>query len=228
MTTPTSLPATQTTAQPPATRPQRELQALLDRSTNVKKRRNVERVWTALEDMRARKEKDFSLASVAKSIERLGLPGPKYQSLRNKEGADFRALIDAYRQTHGKAPTSAKADDADEDLPLAITDPRIQHRVRVLLRHVRALEDRNGILHDELAKTRAALTAGAPSGSPPEEAVSGFTPDERRAVKDFMHRLEAVGLRADEETGCILDAISGREIAPPYFLDALRRIATQS
>jgi hypothetical protein len=195
----------------------------------MKKRRNVERVWAALEDMRARKEVDFSLASVARGIERLGFPGPKYQSLRNAEGADFRALIDAYRQTHGKAPTGAREDEeGDDDLPLAIVDPRLQHRVRVLLRQVRALQDRNRILHDQLLKGSIPMPT-LPAAAPTETgALSAFTSEEIHAVKHFAEQLASVGLRADDETGCILELGSGREIAPPYFLDALRRITSQS
>lgn len=217
-----------TTPTPPS-QPERELRALLDRTTSVKKRRSIERVWAALEDMSARKETDFSLAAVARAIQRLGFPGPKYQSLRNTEGADFRALIDAYRQTHGKAPMAAREDEeGDEDLPLAIADPRLQHRVRVLLRQVRALQDRNRILHDQLLKGSTPMPTLPAATTTQTGALSAFTSEEIHAVKRFAERLASVGLRADDETGCILERGSGREVAPPYFLDALRRITSQS
>jgi hypothetical protein len=227
MTTPNFLPATRPSTQLPSdSKPQREMQALLARTASAKKRGNIERVWAALEDMRARKEKDFSLASVSKAIERLGLPGPKYQSMRNKEGADFRALVDAYRQAHGRAPTVAgEAGDGDEDLALAIADPTLQQRVRVLVRQVRALQDRNRILHDQVVRTSSESSAPAstaPHSHPVGEAA--FTEDEVEAVEGFLGRLEPLGLLPDEHTGSILDRRSNREVAPPYFLDALKRL----
>jgi len=209
----------------PETKAQRELQALLARTDSTRKQKNIERVWTALEDMRTRKEADFS---VAKAVVRLGYSGPKYQSMRNKEGADFRALIDVYREVYGAASAPRGGGDADEDLPLAITDVAIQQRVRIELRKVRALEERNRILHEEVVRLSSAPTAPAPAVLPSAAGGSVFTPDEVRAVDRFLTHMEAVGLRPDDDTGCILDQRSGREIAPPYFLDALRRVAPKA
>ena len=233
MTTPSLVPVALVSATPAGPTPAavskalREKEALVARTESTKKQKNIDRVWAALEDMRARKETDFSLASVAKAIERLGLPGPKYQSLRNRDGADFKALIDAYRQEHGRAPKAAQeSEDGDEDLPLAIADPRIQHRVRVLLREKRILADRNKILHEQVVRLSStpALPTSSTTATASSAGASSFSADEIDAVRHFMERMESVGLLPDHETGCILDRRSDREVAPPYFLDALKRI----
>lgn len=212
----------------PETKAQRELHALVARTDSTRKQRSIERVWAALEDMRTRKEQDFSVASVAKAIARLGYPGPKYQSMRNKEGADFRALIDVYRELYGSVPGPREGADEDENLPLAISDVAIQQRVRIELRKVRALEERNRMLHEEVVRLSSAMAAPAPAVMPSVAGGSVFTPDEVRAVERFLTHMEVVGLRRDDDTGCILDRRSDREIAPPYFLDALRRIVGTS
>ncbi|MBI2408394.1 MAG: hypothetical protein HYV19_08870 [Gemmatimonadetes bacterium] len=212
----------------PDTKAQRELQALLTRTESARKKRNIERIWAALEDMRARAERVYNVASVARAVARLGYSGPKYQSMRNKEGADFRALINAYREVHGAVVESRDATDADEDLPLAITDVAIQQRVRIELRRVRALQERNRILHEEVVRLSRAALATAPTAAPVAAGELVFTLDEVRAVEHFLAHMEAVGLRPDEATGCILEQRGGREVAPPYFLDALRRIVSTS
>jgi len=223
--TTTLLPALRPGAAVSTSRALVEKEALLARTSNAKKRNNIERLWAALEDMRTRKEQDFGVAAVAKAIERLGYQGPKYQSMRNKEGADFRALIAAYKEENGAPRALAgETDSADEDLPLGIADVRIQHRVRVVLRQNRALQERNRILHEHLTRVGAASAAlqALPAAA---VAASSLTADEVQSVKRFLERMESHGLRPDRETGCIIDRRSGQEIAPPYFLDALGRIA---
>lgn len=194
--------------------------AMLAETESTRKRKSIQAVWDALRSMTDRGEKDFRVPKVAAAIARLGLTGPKEQSIRNREGESFRTLIAAYAEEHGQV--RRPSGDEDDDLALAIGDPKVAARVRAVLAQNRALKHRNDLLHQQYAKLvdRPALPAPAAAG---DAAGPGLSADEARAVAAFLRALDAQGWREDRGTGAILDH-RGSEIAPPYFADALRKV----
>jgi hypothetical protein len=202
--------------------------ALLTRTTNRTKRQNLERIWGALEAIRAEAERTkrpakYTDAEVLRRLRDAGTPIGE-NTIRNKgQGDDYRALIDEYEAQYA-APRLSSADD-DESLTLAIPDQRVAARVRIVMQQNRALRHRIDILHQQLQRMAAdgdqkrILAPAAPSG-----AHEGVSPREAVAVRHFLEHIGQHLWSIDEETGAILDRHQS-EIAPPGFVQALRRIA---
>ena len=60
-------------------------------SQKDEKIKNLDKLWQILNDIRESGERDFSLAEIGRRLEKVG--GLKTQSLRNKQGKDFRDLL---------------------------------------------------------------------------------------------------------------------------------------
>ena len=201
------------------------------RTSNKRKRTNLERVWTALEHLGRLKTKDFSVAAVARAVDALGLPGPKAQSIRNADGRDFRELISAYAAESGDAE-QAKRSSVDEQLVTTISDPKSREQVKLLLADNASLQYRIDCLkalvgnlspvsltRPEDGERGAAQTAlPAPQGVAPD-----LSDREIGSIRAFIENVDQVECTWDEGSGALLDR-DGYEVAPPAFLDALRKV----
>lgn len=216
---------------PPSRRKAEDVKhALLAETDSTRKRKSIEAVWAALTSMSDRGETVFRVPRVAAAIARLGFSGPKEQSIRNREGEAYRTLIAAYAEEHGTVRKPSGHE--DDDLALAIGDAKVAARVRAVLAQNRALQLRNDLLHQQYTRLaerpplpRPASGDGTTSGGQP--FAEPFTREEVRAVASFLRSLEHQGWRVDGDTGAILDHRES-EIAPPYFADALRRVAASA
>ena len=212
-----SVPATSTTA---ATL----YAALRDQARNSVKRQNLERIWNALEALRAEAGKrkrpgHYTPAAVMRWLEEAGTPIGE-STIRNPgQGDDYRALIKTYQAQYAEQPSSVE----DDDLSLSISDQRLAARVRVLQRQNRALKERNDILHTQYQRL---VSEGAPPALPAPVTAAPRPPVSSRettAVRQFLERAHLHCWSIDEATGAILDHRED-EIAPPGFVQALRRI----
>lgn len=196
--------------------------ALVAACTDPRKAKSIKRVWAALEVMRQAGARDFRPPAVARE---LGEEGPALSTIRNKGGEPYQELIAAYAEEIAPAKRSTVAG-ADDDLPLAIDDLVLSARVAAVLAQNRALKRRNDLLHEQFTRLTAdtaatTLTASAPAAI---SAPLPITPDMVRAVRTFVRGVPAFGWSIDEDSGAILDR-HGSEIAPPYFVDALRALS---
>lgn len=197
------------------------------RTLDKRKLRSLEAVKNACEALVDAKG-EITVASVARTMERLGLPGVKEQSLRNKEGRDYQLLIEAYQRV--AARPRRKDANVEDGLAAAIPDLAVRAQVRELLHKVKSLRHRNDMLHAALSKL-APLPAlmpgdgGAPSVLSNTAGV-GFTPIEVRAVADFLRNIVNLDCHFDEGSGALLDR-HGIEIAGSDFLSALRKIVPE-
>ena len=201
-----------------------------------KQRNNLRNLRDALEHLRALKQPDFRPAAVGRAVLALGHKGPKTQSIRNEEGAPFRALIAAYGAAYGAArpaplPTSAEEEEA---LIAAIPDHRVAFEVRAIVTEVRSLRMQVNIAHRMYGQLPPIPAGPPPASTEPPRALPApggsrlpdLTPTELQAIRRFAESIpEMWDVDPDTRAVCHPD---GYEIAPPGLYDALQRIAAAS
>lgn len=200
------------------------------RTTNTTKRKNLERIWAALEAIRAeavrqKRPAEYTQSAVLRRLQEAGTRLGE-NTIRNRgQGDDYRALIEEYRNQYGTISRANNRGD-DDDLPLAISDQRIAARVRAVVRQNRSLKERNDILHEQYQR----LVSSRPPPALPTPVLalpappSPVGPREAAAVRHFLDHLPELHWHIHEASGAILDRYEN-EVAPPGFAQALRRIA---
>ena len=174
---------------------ERKLRELLDRTSSTRKKQNLTNVWSALEHMRLLKVTEYTYAAVGRSIDALKLGGPRTSSIRNLEGADFRALIDAFAAEHG-ADRSSRADE-EWGMLASIPDLVVRAHVRRIVAEKKSLTRRCNILHEWYSKldpnvVQSAFELAKPTTSMlPQSLTSGleFSEREVKAVRRLLEGL---------------------------------------
>lgn len=208
---------------------------ILARTSNTRKRRTLANIWTALEHLRGVRASEYTFASVAQAVDALKLGSPSYQTILNRPGKDYRALIEAYAREHGQAP-SVRAAPID-DLAAGITDMKVRAQVERLVADNKSLRYRLDMLHSRLPQIFAedvVATFAQPSGTralpasteAPRTVQAGeitISKTNSYAIRRFIENLDELDCHIDETSGALVHA-SGDQIAPPGFLQALRRL----
>lgn len=110
--------------------PKKLLADLKEKATNPKSR-SLDLIFNILEKQAKKHPMDFSIATIGRLSVKNGGPSP--QAIRNKTGADYRTLIEAYavfKGTTTKKPLSKGSRNIratrDEDLLVRIDDPALR------------------------------------------------------------------------------------------------------
>lgn len=101
----------------------------LKQNAGARKVRTLHLLYTLLKEQSLESKPDYSIATIGKLSEKRG--GPSAQSIRNRGGADYRRLIEAW--VHSKGTTTRKPRSSDtalptkaEDLLAKINDPALR------------------------------------------------------------------------------------------------------
>jgi hypothetical protein len=220
--------------------------ALLAETQDPRRRRSLENIWRSLEHIRDIGSNDFNIANVCRTIPALGLTGPKEQSVRNIEGKSLRILIEIYAIEYGRK--QVKVPTKDEELVASIDDHRTAALVLNILAENRSLKYRLDILKSQFAMMQPlnSMLPTTPENNTnrnfsmlleqqsqsiarsnlPNNAVV-FEAREIFAIQRFLENIEDLDeLMKTDPSGAILHPHNGRELAPPGFLDSLRKIAS--
>jgi hypothetical protein len=124
-----------------------ELFAQLSENATTRKKRSLEIIHNICKEQYERGSKDFSIPTIGRlSVEEKGV---SVQTIRNKEGEDYRALMQCWADyadgTTKKAKTKSENTTSDEILA-GITDPTIRALVGVILAENRKLKGENSLL----------------------------------------------------------------------------------
>ena len=203
---------------------------LISRSTNPRKRNNVERLWKALEHMRVIGSRDYSLANVGRTVMALQLKGPAEQTLRNNK--ELRALVLAYAADYGAKKRKGNPED---DLLTSIPDLNARAAVRLLQADNASWRRKNDILHNLIRQLHLSNGAVANAIEPPVQGLApalqargatNFSSIEIQSVRRFTDTMEDEhGWRIDEASGAVMWETNGMNVAGPGFYHALRKVA---
>ncbi len=131
-----------------------ELLVQLSENASTRKKRSLEIIHNICKEQHERGSKDFSIPTIS----RLSIveKGPSEQTIRNKEGADYRALMQCwadYAEGVTKKPKLKQKNDINEEILVGITDPTIRALVGVFLAENRKLKGENSLLKRQTTLT---------------------------------------------------------------------------
>lgn len=126
----------------------------LSENATTRKKRSLEVIYNVCKEQYGRGSKDFSISTIARlSIE---ANGPSEQTIRNKEGADYRALMHCWANHADGAtrkPKVIKENTISDEILRGITDPTIRALVGVILAENRKLKGENSLLKSQTKLT---------------------------------------------------------------------------
>ena len=214
------------TTAPDSVRDARQLYKTHREATNRESKvKNLDLLWGALEDIRSDGGRDYSLAEVGRRLEAAG--GPKTQSLRNAQGAQFRDIIGAYAAgVSGSTKYLSKTKSQVEAALELITDPSIRATLRMAIEEGKRLKVVNDNLHAafktlQVGAIGAATTAKTAALTAPAKSVEALSAKLIRALKKGMDRtrLAERGMQVHDD-GSIRDG-NGEVLFPAAFATAL-------
>jgi len=215
---------------------------LLAKATTPRKKRSLEIVWQALNQLHSEDCREYTIASVGRRAASLG--GLREQSLRNKGAEDYRDLITSFAASSGR-PQSAKTRPAPSQVEEAISkiaDPAVRTILRMTLEEARRLRHQNQTLRAAFrelcvdAEASRGPCAGAATqiqsrvveGEVLEPALSidrlgaSKTDSLRLFLSDSW--LAERGLRLEPDGSIVEETADNFIVAPPDFADALRDV----
>ncbi len=160
--------------------------------------------------------------------------------MRNSEGEDFRTLIRTYASEYG--PGQVKEIPLDEEIVASIDNHRMAAIVQGVLAENKSLKYRVDLLKNQFKKLQqfpsvpvvvsdrawveSQLALPEPQSLPLTTRSSAFEERECAAVRMFLDNLSSLEevIPDPAGTGALLHARHGWEVAPPGFLQALRKI----
>lgn len=206
-----------------------DLFAQLSENASTRKKRSLEIIHKICKEQYERGSKDFSIPTIGRlSIEE---KGPSIQTIRNKEGRDYRALMQCWADhTNGSTKKiSTKQENTTSDEILAgITDPTIRALVGVTLAENRKLKSENSLLKQQTKLTIDMRPAVRPLLNVNENTetlsqINNLLPSEITALQNAISDefLKEWGYTTDEQ-GRI--KYKGRTMYKPGYVTAIKKI----
>ncbi len=153
----------------------KELFEKLKIDTTPKMQETLAVIYEVCEEQQKRGINDFSIATIAKLGFRRGVP--KAQSLRNKSGEKYRALIVAFAEANVKK-TNVKLTRSEEDWIDEIPNAKHKLLVKSLVSELKATKRQL----DEIIPPNTRIDVYDHKASRPSESMR-LTPQERRALE---------------------------------------------
>ncbi|MCW7551107.1 gamma-mobile-trio protein GmtX [Endozoicomonas gorgoniicola] len=211
----------------------------LKEKSNSRKKKTLDLIFGLLEEQAKKEELDFSIATIGRMSVLAG--GPTAQSIHNKNGADYRTLIEAYALAHGttrkKPPIQplqrAKQNHGakDYDLLSKINDPAMRAAIGTIIRERDLYRNELKVL-----KSKAFITVDRRVTKSTEQAtvevlpsLAGlFTPSQREALEDAISdKLMARRGWHSQPNGRVKDE-NGRHLYKPGYVTAIEKILKES
>lgn len=144
-----------------------ELSIELSKDASTRKKRSLEIVYNVCKEQSERGSKDFSPVTIGRLSAKEG--GPKERTIRNEEGKDYRAIMNAWATfTNGvtKKPRSEKEPSVNDEILAGISDPTIRALVGVIMAENRKLKGENSLLKRSTTLTLDMRPNNAPTLNP--------------------------------------------------------------
>lgn len=126
----------------------------LKEDASTRKRRSFEILHCICKEQYERGSKDFSIPTIVRLSVEAG--GPFEQTIRNKEGSGYRALLSCwanYADGVTKKPKIKHENSTTDEILAGITDPTIRALVGVILAENRKLKGENSLLKQQTTLT---------------------------------------------------------------------------
>lgn len=132
----------------------KELYNKLYENASARKKKTLQIINEACEAQAGAAVKDFSISTIARMIE--GKGGLSEQGLRNKNAADYRALIDAWAKhcnTTTKKPAKSSVKGVNDEILSNISDPTTRALVGMIMAENKKLKNELSVLKQNTTLT---------------------------------------------------------------------------
>ncbi|TXM93887.1 gamma-mobile-trio protein GmtX [Methylobacterium sp. WL116] len=207
----------------------REILSRTSSTTKCRQMRNL--AWVLTTHANARST-DFRVVTVGTRTAACG--GPTAQTIRNANGADYRALIEVFAgevQGSTKAVTKEVSGSGEDALLASIENLSARNQVRLLLHDCAGLRNQVNLLKHQIAREAppmpTALSRPAQGNSPSAPQSILISKARRESIEHFVSESNMSMKRwRTNEYGALVDAFDV-EIARPGFVDGLKQILHQ-
>lgn len=201
----------------------REVLSRTSSTTKIRQIRNL--AWVLLTQASARSQ-DYRVSTVGSRTAACG--GPTAQTIRNANGADYRALIELFGGEVEKPKASPAPAGRDDALLAAIDNPAARNQIRLLLHDCASLQNQVNLLKNQIAREAPPIPTvlSTPAQGLPATAAGTIkmSRSRREAVEHFVSDANmAMKKWRTNEHGALVDALDV-EIARPGFVEALRQV----
>jgi len=118
------------------------------KGASARKAKTIDLIVDVLEKYKEQGNRDYSLATIGKIIHANG--GPSTQAIRNKQGQDYRIVIDLFKKKEASTPSQFKSDlnpdNLHETILSKITEPTVRALVGILIREKKEAEQELKVL----------------------------------------------------------------------------------
>lgn len=204
-----------------------ELLYLLKTNSNTRKQRSLDIIYVICQEQVERGSKDFSIATIGRlSVEK---GGPSPQTIRNKGGDDFRALIASWAEhSKGAMKKPPKIQESGiSSILVKINDPAVRSIVGSILATNTKLQREVNLLKQQAEIIIDRRTIPLPTTKQQDAQLTGisesFTPSELAALSHAISTelMEQEGWTI-EKSGRIVNKL-GRTIFRAGFATAIRK-----
>ena len=115
-----------------------ELLAKLKQDSSLKIQQTLDAIYVICKEQQKRGIHEFSVSTIAKLGFNRGVP--KAQSIRNKTGAKYRALLKGFEESSTQKYKLKKPSQKDNDWIEEIKDPKLQILVRIMASNLKEAE----------------------------------------------------------------------------------------
>jgi hypothetical protein len=210
-------------------RPSETFERLKERVKSPRKKANLELLWRVLSALHEDGATDFSVARVGRRLEEVG--GPRTQSIRNKGGAEYRELIDAFVAAYSKQerPGAKTLGSQLEDAIGLIPNAALQAALRIVVSDNKKLKHEN----DRLRYAFSKITIDVDAELERNNGTDGLDGAHERLDPEFVRTLQLFvsddwmserGLRATSSGAVVLLGSDDLLIAPPGFVNAVKHL----
>lgn len=199
--------------------------ALLNAST--RKRRSLEILDSVCREQQQRGSVDFSIATIGQLSAKAG--GPATQSIRNKEGKDYRELISAWSSSNSSpklGKPKGSISQALEGVLTLIPDASAKALVGLIISENKKLKGENAILKNAANVTIDIRPQSNNSSPQLGHTLPELMPVELDALREAIstNNLKKLGWTLDPATGKV--SKDGRTIFKPGFGTALKKLTS--
>ncbi|WP_438391219.1 gamma-mobile-trio protein GmtX [Caballeronia sp. DA-9] len=205
----------------------KELLRKLQADSRKSKQDELDRLWTVLRDMQRAGVIDYTLAKVGARLERAG--GLRTQSLRNRNGEDYRQLIAAFaNDVSGKSTHFNQRRFPPPDWLDSISDIQLRAWARQMVEQNKVLERQVNELKSAFKALRVSEPTAqvrAPASRSEAKQPSLCASDLQVFRKSFDPARFAENGWTVSPDGAVIDDI-GVTVFPPGFMEAVSKLAT--
>lgn len=191
---------------------------LYDSTDSKRKKKNLEVIYNILLQQYEMSSNNFTVAHIGKMSQKEG--GPIAQTIRNKQGKDYKDLIEFF--ANNVQIVNSSTVDTEYNLSDYIDDPVLKAHINILIAENKSLKNQLNILKQNMSKNFELNYIDTNSQAKKMDNI--LLNSELESIKNFLANIETEKIPIKlSERGSLIDE-NGTLIATSGFAEGLKKI----